>query len=158
MTQPDDITVSLEMARKLKEAGWPQYDNGAAGFFWLYPHYIVPFFDDEYHPKERDWSLKYWESGMPHHKCIEIDHPGFLRAPSAEEILRRLPRRLAFDGELEGKWICVNSDADRKGWKIGYLDCRQVPVIEDDTLANAAAAMWCYLAENGLLPKADEAA
>lgn len=127
---PESITVSLEWAKKLKEVGYPQ---GECTFWWqnsycpienAYVDNVVPF-----ETRKNEFGVKY------------------IAAPTAEQILRRLP--------------CVPSDFpltiarySTGGYYIDYSpeNSDKQQVIEADTLANAAAAMYCYLAENNLLP------
>lgn len=137
MTQPHDITVSLEWAKKLKEAGWPQ---GGTEFFWM---------TDSIGVVDLIW---------------DKDHKGnwndfFFAAPTAEEILRRLPDYLGTEYVLvtvrdhpENEWA-VNYIAISEGGVEYHPDHRnRVRPIQADTLANAAAAMYCYLADHKLLP------
>ena len=130
-----DITVSLEWAKKLKEAGWLQ--DGALFCWWL----------------------------RIGHTEYELSPAIFLKngefaAPTAEEILRRLPEaikypvRNAIEYEL---FIRPFDDSDERHWEVIYAkdidNVDNTPLHETTgTLANAAAAMYCYLADNKLLP------
>lgn len=112
------ITVSLEWAKKMKEAGWNEK--------------TVFAFDHRFDYYELD------------------DFYGFgaIFAPTAEEILRRLPNNfegipLRIQYEKDGS-ILVGYAYSKDGTQPMYRGDR-------DSLANAAAAMWCYLKENNLL-------
>lgn len=143
MNNPESIVVSLEMAKRLKEAGFPQDEE--MEFWWMFEEAEDP--DDQ-------WA------------CLGQDSDYFFNrktdfaAPTAEEILRRLPAEF----KEEPKW----KDGIGETWKLGmyklresfwwvgygYPDMLRTKHTETaKTLANAAAAMYCYLAENSLLPK-----
>ena len=131
-----DITVSLEWAKKLKEAGWLQ--DGALFCWWL----------------------------RIGHTEYELSPAIFLKngefaAPTAEEILRRLPvyftkgnekRVMRIMKHEDGRYsVFYESYAIKTG--MGELPYYDIPEIKKhDTLANASASMYCYLAENNLLP------
>ena len=127
MNTPESIVTSLDWSEKLKDAGFPQ----ATQMWWAYDpnHEFVDGFSVYLSRPER---------------LSEI------AAPTAEEILRRLP------DELSGHVLCTCRSG--KTWAIGYAT-DDPEWMEDayfdtvDTLANAAAAMYCYLAEQKLLPK-----
>lgn len=131
----DSITTSLEMCKKLKEAGWPQ---DGTEFFWR----TSVGLDAEI----------IWDKG----------HVGgwnkyFYAAPTAEEILRRLPKKIVqvpkFSyGDPEVLMLTANMTTNDL-WYVRYLSSRIQQYGEADaSLANAAAAMYCYLSENKLLP------
>jgi hypothetical protein len=149
----ESIVTSLEWSRKLKEAGWPQPVQDAAPFWFWYEEKLHLMSGREtdsgcYGPcwSYKDGHIDDWsfENRNPHISAIAA-------APTAEEILRRLPEEF---GEC-----CLDAHrflAHEGFWRVCY------EVIDDgkhdmphhvlgDTLANAAAAMYCYLAENALL-------
>lgn len=141
-TQLKSIAVSLEMARKLKEAGWPQETSKLT--YWS----VDPEGNDAVvrSEMERHFIDAYWNSRGE--ACD--DQFRFADAPTAEEILRRL-------------LTCIGCGRYGDDFFCDYYNRKpDLPVLQHqeiaDTLANAAAAMYCYLAKNGLLPKADEAA
>lgn len=114
---PESIVVSLEWAKKLKEAGWSQ-DIG--------------------------------EDGEP-------DHQEYIDAPTAEEIMRRLPAY--FEQEGMRFWLIMQKDDHDDSWTACY-SCGTCMImkgvgpmrIESVGMSNTAAKMYCYLAENNLLP------
>lgn len=132
-----DITVSLDMAKKLKEAGWPHLDT-----------------------------VHYWCHLDGVYVAIALQHPreNEIAAPTAEEILWRLPEEIPYDavGTLKGSdfWLEIAKSRfwGNTPWEIRYRenagmtfwDCPEP--IRADTLANAVAAMYCYLADQKLLP------
>lgn len=145
--KPEEIVVSLEWAKKLKEAGWKQDD--VLVFTGIQP---VKKTDEERFetPSFRSrWKLEnLWD---------------WVSAPTAEEILRRLPRKIAPMSltEMDERTIKGNIPdlrfqilMDGPDWKIEYSS----PHLESaewqygETLANAAANMFIYLSENNLLP------
>lgn len=129
------ITVSQKWAEKLREAGWPQDEES-------------PFL---------------WQCGSENQsrvvsgKFVEVTarYDGtFLAAPTAEEVLRRLPRVIVDEGEL---FTMVLSPSSLDGWNVSYMHENGEPrcaacVTGYDTLAKAAAAMYVYLAGQKLLP------
>ena len=161
MNTPKSITVSLEWAKRLQDAGWHQGWTGVG---------TINSFTDKPESMKTDIMGTYFKwfdvrsdyskgEIIPQVESIYCNYPMIADAPTAEEILQKLPRRLIHEGEPEGKWLCINSHPDQKGWRIAYLQGQYSAwrnVIEEKSLAKAAAAMWCYLKENNLLPKDNE--
>lgn len=83
-----------------------------------------------------------------------FEYPVSCAAPTAEEILRRLPGRI----DANGMTGILKIKVPYATWFIvgytGHHEEGSTLVTSPPNLANAAAAMYCYLAENGLLPKA----
>ncbi len=129
MTTPESITVSLDMARKLKNAGWLQSES----------HFIFIHSDAD----TKLWSR--WNTGGEPRGGY-IDGSMSWAAPTAEEILRRLP------AEVDDESLYVSSQRYNGLWVVYYGVHGERHQHLDDTLANAAAAMYCYLAEQKLLP------
>ena len=140
MSNPESITVSLDWAKKLKEAGWPQ--TGQC-FYWI-AHKgkgmaAVAFY-------------KHVQNGRYGKSVV------FGAAPTAEEILRRLPEAIYLGPEREALYLSVMPD-DYK-WIVLYspeydqrrCDKENFWKRDRESLANASAAMYCYLAEKKLLP------
>lgn len=143
MTSPASITTDLQWSRRLKEAGFPQDSVWHWRFWHNVPGDYILCDEEDIHelskPEESDGLLEYFA------------------APTAEEILRRLPKTL-------DHWLldCLpNPDEDL--WAVSYFSAidpeqpthpaiQEVLPCEADTLANAAARMYCHLAENKLLP------
>lgn len=119
------ITVSLEWAKKLKEAGWPQ----DSFLYWFHLEGLNSLTSEK----------------------IEASAIEYIAAPTAEEILRRLPR-VSLSGDecyLQAERII------KETWNVEYEGTDGISRSEgfaDESLANAAAAMWCYLSDNNLLP------
>lgn len=100
------------------------------------------------------WSRQLQKAGWPEYEstfcwcCIAGENfklkmssaprPSFA-APTAEEILRRV-------AELKGWDLLVSFER-----LLAWIRLQQMPVF--GSLANASAAWYCYLAENGLLQK-----
>jgi len=122
----ESITVSLEWAKNIVKAGWnhPTAFVVVVGLSWEQP--IICLADDT--KKWKEW----------HKACGRKTR--VLWMPTAEEILRRLSPTICYSSGISGDWT-VAIDKDR-------TDHDAI----DHTLANAAAAMYCYLAENNLLP------
>ena len=124
----EDIVVSLENAKRLKEAGWPQDESI---FRW----------------KNRGS----WEIALKRQSSNKAGT--FIAAPTAEEILRMLPdwifcKKNSMGGG--GDW-CIGDMQSHVCTPLAYKEMKK-SMIESDTLSNAAAAMWCYLSNNQLLP------
>lgn len=140
MNNSEQITVSLEWAKKLKEAGWNQ--DGRGGFKFGY-------FDYEGNPYP---VLANWDTDID--KRIAV-------APTAEEILRELPMALPDEFGIcslevrkteDGYMIHYFSHEDGKS---AYLTDKK-SVFSDAALSDCVAKMYCHLAENKLLPTDDE--
>ena len=140
MNEPQSITVSLEWAKKLKEAGWPQVtpQNPASLFYWA--HFI---------------GLE--EPALVYASKVEMirfdEFEILLSAPTADEILRRLPNDLTLKNEKEGAKSCpLRIGKFEKRWDVRYFLRGTNFLFLDDSLADACAEMWCYLSANKLLP------
>lgn len=156
MTSPNHIIVSLDWAKRLRDAGWKDfsyYQWVRRGNFWS--------------PVENsEWIRRFMEDDGSIHGADE-----YMPAPTAEEILRRLPTQVKarppkhFTHDRYRVHIghnTVGADNERgykDSWGV-HLRRRKAPKILpgstfwDDSLANAAAAMYCYLAKQKLLPSA----
>jgi len=117
------ITVSLEVAREMKKAGWGQ----KAIWFWTTTDEFDPFL----------YGAK-MDGTQPTLTPPSSDREYFA-APTVEEILRELPKEIVITPApfAKGGW--------RVAWDVknGRSYC--------DTPSNAAAKMWIYLKENNLL-------
>lgn len=147
-------TVSLELAKQLKETGFPQ----EAEFWWVI--------------EDPDWN----EEPAVKHKSTLVNKPprdNVIAAPTADEILDQLPPRIQFkkkvkknpdwsidfipDNELEelkhSGFLTINNP---NRWVVNYMSnaCfgiqNMAEVFYDDNqnLANAAAKCWLYLKQN----------
>jgi hypothetical protein len=144
----ESITVSLEWAKKLKEAGWEQ-----EGFLWWHQT-MSGSWEPLTTPELR---------GCLTMRRVHV----YYAAPTAEEILRRLPKKLLYEsraGRISGDGSEVAYELriypikwkDMR-WRVGYDKKNPSDTVEEfeaDTLANAAAAMYCHCAEQKLLPAA----
>ena len=144
MTTPEQITVSLEVAKRLKAEGWGQ---DVSSHHWTY-------WEDTEDEEVNEWIL--WAGVTFETYVAEFDPvkelKDHLAAPTAEEILRGLPKKM--DGAYLPMWLQILPDGDE--WKVEYachpeLIDRMEVWKEADTLANAAAEMWIYLSTNNLL-------
>jgi hypothetical protein len=138
MATPESITVSLDWAKELREAGWPQQESSL--YTWV-----------QKGKDEEDWSESFLELSSICWRLVRVDtfHPDFLcAAPTAEEILRRLPPLIINSN------VPYHLDPTKKLYMVSYDDENLTGKVEHgDSLANAAAATYCYLAECNLLPK-----
>jgi len=146
-----NLTVSLEEAKLLKEAGFPQ---------------DIP---DEYGDEQSRWWCT-WDDKEPTLLWLQSD--GFnddgthgeggdikviCKSPFAEEILSKLPNTVYIKGEQ----ACLEILSDRdfptdEEWIVCYSYGKNCDnscwVKSKDGLANAASKMYRYLADNKLLP------
>lgn len=159
MTTPETITVDLENAKKLKAAGW-QYESQ---WYWV-THYLdlggseLPAMLVLNQGESHDFHQFYW----PEEECTASRTENYYAAPTAEEILRRLPvyfshgeekRVIRMVRDKDGRYSVFHESYAIKT-SLGELPYYDVPKIQKyDILANAAAAMYCYLAEHSLLPQ-----
>jgi len=136
---PSEITVSLEWAEKLQVAGWPQEQSV---FYW------------QWYEDDREWPTwdgnSEWYCDHMHVSLDEYDDGQCYAAPTAEEVLRKLPAHIQDDrmailrmGDTYGVYYLHHES--------GYVDERRHLRLSD-TLANAAASMFVFLAEQKLLP------
>lgn len=95
-----------------------------------------------------EWREKLIEAGFPESELV---------LGCSDEILRRLPDSiLSNSGHIVPLLIAYRAWSS-KGFNIRYADglvygSDQACVVSGDTLANAAAAMYCFLSTNNLLP------
>lgn len=142
------ITVSLEWAKKLKEAGYPQ---GSTHYLWGEDGWKLDGKKDVSHnliqPKG---DIPYKDGG----KIEDGVYQRFYAAPTAEEILRRLPYSYEKKVNRTQKAVVyITVHREKQGWQVRAHSKRTLHwASQIDTLANAAAAMYCYLSSNNLLP------
>jgi len=116
------ITVSLEMAKKLEEAGWEQK---SCHFVWV-GEQIVGIQSAHY-----------------------TGSSGY-SAPTAEEVLRELPATLEWKNDSD-KIARIHFEMYPDSFQVGYSPQWEKEWFRPksaDTLANAAAAMWIHLKDN----------
>lgn len=127
MHEAESICVSLDMAKKLYDLGF----RPVTVFSW-YKNSGDEYFID----RQNEYGI---------FECA---------APTAEEILRRLPWKIERDGStfflrIE-RW---NDSLDVLSWRVIYPNLHAFTNI-DNSLANASASMWLFLKEHSLLPNA----
>jgi hypothetical protein len=144
-------TVTLETAKALKEAGYPQNTQFVySGFKQNYPisigykgnGYIAVTQVDE---NRNDIGLNV----LP-----DSEYEVIIAAPTAEEILEQLPFFIKTkENQIYYLSIKITMKGDRKQYLVEYLG--YVWGIKQDNglelLAEAAAKMWLYLKKEGLL-------
>ena len=128
MIDAKPITVSLEWAKKLKEAGWPQDESY---FYWC------------------EWSDKKLRSIEE----LRSSYTEGIAAPTAEEILRTFPGSGFVETAASNPTALVIDKLDR-AWCVAYRTSRGVAkeAFLNASIADAAAAMYCDLAGKKLLP------
>lgn len=138
-TGPGAIVVSLEWARRLHTAGWPLLESV---FVWTNRTGTFVLVDQQefLNPQYTAWQ--------------------YFAAPTVAEILVRLPLQIHGRTLVIGHSNVAGDHVAPLGWLVRYCGWdaegqKPLPayVGQADTLANAAAALYCYLAERGLLPR-----
>lgn len=133
----ESIVVSLELAKKMKEVGWPQKESM---FYWTNGN--------------PDWAeASYYVDNYSQFLIIDADRARIkldehdYAAQTAEEVLRRLPKQLS-----DGSFLTISPEDD--GWAVYYETSNNLPVrtCKAKTLVDACVKMYIYLAENNLLP------
>lgn len=157
MTTPQNITVSLEWAKKLRDCGFPQ------GFSGVFAPTTVENIDQILPSNAGEGSYFYWMDvrsdyrqgePVPQVESVYCNCPMIAAAPTAEEILRMLP------DILEERFSLIifrdyNREEKKQEWCLMYEHIpNRMPLYSEssDTLANAASAMFVFLSENNLLP------
>lgn len=130
MITPQSIIVSLEYAKLLKSAEWPQ--ESTCFVWWSYN-------------QETDWIV--FERGTRN-----VDPSFCVAAPTCEDILRILPKTIEQFQGTTGR-LYVNPYTNM--YEIGYSPTwdNQMLVKTERTLADAAASMWIHLKKNNLFPE-----
>ena len=131
----EDIVVDLEIAKKLKEAGWEQnnlfyIDENNDAYTFYEANDITE--ENEYYKETRDSVLLY-------------------SAPTADEIIKKLPRKFR-DATLD--MVTVHSEENEIEWQVGYgIDglSRFYWFCYDEKLSNALAKIWLWCKKNGYL-------
>ena len=138
MTNSQNIVVSLECAKKLKEAVWPQDSTNC--FFWVggRSNPDQPWKVEDWRVVDSKLRFQAWQSDIP---CA---------APTAEEILRRLPAELRDPKSRRLSPLTLFVDGER--WIAEYPFFTLIAGVPGLTLCHALADMWICLKENNLLP------
>lgn len=128
------ITVSVDWAKNLCAWNYPQRDSH---FAWVQTLGQEQWLLLPYSPEKED---------------LYQDNFVVRAAPTAEEILRRLPELLMKDEHAF--WITIDCHGGHYG--VAYNDYQGQKhagtcVAVDQSPANAAAAMWVFLNQNNLL-------
>lgn len=140
-------TVTLETAKKLKEAGLPQEST-----MWYPKEHKLSGYRGYFVTLEKSVS----EDAIEDDKYLEKD----IAAPTAEEVLDELPLVLDKHCYLKVFRQDTPGNYNEKYWHIAYNENRhtcgkpsQMAWQFETSLAEAAAKMYLYLAEKGLLGK-----
>lgn len=119
--------VSLELAKQLKGAGYPQ----EACFYWIEAYENYKITAEAYEG---------WVVRSKYNAFDKIPEDKKFAAPLASEIGEQLPAMIEGYDFVSKKY--------RSGWGVGY---RWVDESEDKNEANARAMVWLDLKKNGLL-------
>lgn len=134
--------VSLEIAKKLKEAGWPQAIYQPINRFSHRnnTHFYVPFSGDA-----EIWPLVRREDWKEALKDNSID--GFIAAPTIAELLGALPKELK--AKMTRRLMLIS---DGNGWEARYQGNRIAsPSADAPNPADALAMLWMALKEKNLV-------
>jgi hypothetical protein len=154
----EEKCVSLETAKKLKEAGFPQ-DQSL--FYWRLRYSTSESFDNgkslgkkgefgeyhvEYYPKPRFTTadVKWNQTDL-----IKLDETEY-DAPDAQEL--GLPESIGKEGEHGHLHISYGTRTTNK-WTAGYANYKErcSEIFDHESLAEALAACWLWLKENKLI-------
>lgn len=133
-------TVSLELSKQLKDAGYPQ---SVSEFNWIRVDERV-----ELSHKDHEYLLADYKSSIEK-ECV---------SPTADEILDQLPNEIVGDEGMKFD-LDIWKDNDHNSWVISYWwdeDTRhksdtKIQSFEHSTLAEAVAKMWLYLKKGELI-------
>lgn len=140
----NQICVSLELAKELKEAGYPQKT-----YAWWIDFGSV----DHMRKNNNGWR-------------IDIRKPRVyptISAPTASELLEQLPVLISVNSTFQGNWFICSLHENCPA----YGKIKHEEIIDDDgnkdwftlrstgadSAVNALAKMWLYLKQNNLLTK-----
>ena len=133
MTKPQNITVSLEWARALRDKGYPQDESV---FVWV--QYMAPEYEE--------WEV-WLRTQLEDEPSVPVE---LLAAPTSAEIelpsaLRRTSTWLTIQHQWNGKWYVeyIPDDGEPGAPTYGPFFA--------DTMQDAMAAMWCHLRDNKLI-------
>ena len=132
--------VSLDLCKKLKEAGYPQDDSYYAWIRPLEPYRTLMKVEHEL----RGYNDMTWGS-MPQRELSEY----WVSAPTVSELGEKLPSELNTDKQ-EGLEI----HRSRCEWIVAYRiqgSTWRISKCDDNSLADAMAEMWLYLKDKELL-------
>ena len=133
---PENIVVSLELAKRLRDAGWSQEKNISSFYYSVEGWLMVCTIHVE------------GETVLIPVTGAELTfHPPWLSAPTAEEILRELPDYQVMSEERVVSIIQLSDIYNKRKTKFS--------IFKGETLASAAAQMWIYLKTNNLLDATD---
>ena len=148
MSNPEQIVVSLEMAKRLKEAGWEQ-----EGTFF---HWICGSNAWREVQNIEVWEKIEGEWGTGR-EVKDLEH---YSAPTAEEIILTLPKGWKFREQSQEEYISKNGDPYVKNgiiavyysWESQQKFPHEISCGEGNSLADSAAEMWLFLKKENLLP------
>ena len=122
-----DICIDLKIAKQLKEKGFKQDSL----LYWHYTNY-------------KKWSIFTKPYAIDSDKKLE---DGFISAPTAEEILKELPKN------FDKKYLGIAPSLNNNAYGVYYMKSDQsIEVMkESGKLCNALAKMWLFLKDNNLL-------
>lgn len=137
-------TVSLELAKQLKEAGYPQEGY----FFWW-----VNVTDKSQNP-----ILAHFQGTQSNEDYLNEheDKYEFFAAPTADEILDRLPKKITVS-EMDYFLDVYHEEDVLDEWVVAYNYIRHNLGFKshhremEETIADAAAKMWLYLKKEKLI-------
>ena len=127
-----DICVSLELAKQLKEAGFPQESL----FYWVYPG---TWWGDGDEP------LLFERGHFFRSSTFVVGKDCGIPAPTVAELGEALPAYL--DNNNTPTLTLDKGD----GWDCCYKDRKQHHLVGAEKMSDVLAKMWLYLKKEGLL-------
>jgi hypothetical protein len=150
----NQICVSLELAKELKEAGYPQESL----FYFNFRDVYGEDWEDDAMAENPDY-FDEPESLSDFKK----DDEKSVSAPTASELLEQLPVLISVNSTFQGNWFICSLHENCPA----YGKIKHEEIIDDDgnkdwftlrstgadSAVNALAKMWLYLKQNNLLTK-----
>lgn len=122
-----EFCVDLEIARELKENGFPQNND----YYWY---------------KNNDWFIS-----RPNYDDAFEDKMRYYSAPTSDEILKELPNTIEWIGEYTIIDYDLVIEKTKNGYEVSYSESNSLHIEFSEKSSNALAKMWLYLKKEGYI-------